>query len=127
MIHLISGMLWTLGWNEAPRSASAMGGIFHWKDGRNMPDFHAVLFDYHGIPVYVRLDLASATPETARFLGPKGVMEASSKELRVYPQTGEDDAPSYYSGSFPAKMRAKYVSEWNAQHPRHLGQGTIDR
>jgi len=122
MIHLISGMLWTLGWNEAPRSASAMGGIFRWKDGRNMPDFHAVLFDYHGIPVYVRLDLAAATPETARFLGPKGVMEASSKALRVYPQTGEDDAPSYYSGGFPAKMRAKYVAEWHAKHPRHLGK-----
>ncbi len=38
MVHLISGMLYTLGWNEAPRSASALGGIFRWKDGRNMPD-----------------------------------------------------------------------------------------
>src|SRR5437764_1257058 len=75
MVHLLSGMLFTLGWNEAPRSASALGGILRWKDGRNMPDFHTVLFDYHGIPVYVRLDLGSATPEVARFLGPKGVME----------------------------------------------------
>ena len=57
MVHLISGMLVTLGWNEIPRSATAMGGIFRFKDGRDMPDFHTVLFDYHGIPVYVRLDL----------------------------------------------------------------------
>ena len=121
MVHLISGMLYTLGWNEAPRSASALGGIFRWKDGRNMPDFHTVLFDYHGIPVYVRLDLGSATPEIARFLGPKGVMEAQSTSLRVFPQTGKDTSPSYYSSSFPAKMRAEYVSQWNAQHPRHLG------
>ena len=62
MVHLISGMLYTLGWNEAPRSASALGGIFRWKDGRNMPDIHAVLFDYHGIPVYVRLGLGTETP-----------------------------------------------------------------
>jgi len=51
MVHLISGMMFTLGWNEAPRSATALGGIFRWKDGRNMPDLHVVLFDYHGTPV----------------------------------------------------------------------------
>ena len=60
MVHLLSGMLMTLGWNEAPRSASALGGIFRWKDGRNMPDLHTVLFDHHGVPVYVRLDLGPA-------------------------------------------------------------------
>ncbi len=122
MVHLISGMLFTLGWNEAPRSATALGGIFRWKDGRNMPDFHAVLFDYHGVPVYVRLDLGSSTPEIARFLGPKGVMEAQGNNLRVFPQTGQDEEPSYYSGGFPAAMRAEYVKQWNDEHPRHLGK-----
>jgi len=122
MVHLLSGMLYTLGWNEAPRSASAIGGIFRFKDGRDMPDFHAVLFDYHGIPVYVRLDLASATPEIARFLGPKGVMEAQGDSLRILPQSGKDEAPSYYSGSFPEKMRAEYVKQWHEEHPRRLGK-----
>jgi predicted dehydrogenase len=122
MVHLISGMLYTLGWNEAPRSASALGGIFRFNDGRDMPDFHAVLFDYHGIPVYVRLDLASATPEIARFLGPKGVMEAQGDSLRILPQSGKDEEPSYYSGSFPEKMRAEYVKHWHEEHPRHLGK-----
>ena len=37
------------------------------------------------------------------------------------PQTGEDEAPSYYSGSFPAKMRAEYVKQWHEKHPRNLG------
>jgi hypothetical protein len=82
MVHLLSGMLFTLGWNEPPRSASALGGIFRWKDGRNMPDLHAVLFDYHGTPVYVRLGLGTDTPETSRFMGPKGVLEATGGELR---------------------------------------------
>ena len=122
MVHLLSGMLVTLGWNEAPRSASALGGIFRWKDGRNMPDFHTVLFDYHGVPVYVRLDLGSATREVARFLGPKGVMEADGNSLRVYPQTGEDTEPSYYANGFPAKMRARYVKEWTDKHPRAFGR-----
>ncbi len=122
MVHLISGMLYTLGWNEAPRSAFAIGGIFHFKDGRNMPDTHTVLFDYHGIPVYVRLNLASATPEMARFLGPKGVMEAQGSRLSLSPQSGKDEEPSYYSGSFPAKMREEYVRQWEAEHPAPKGE-----
>jgi predicted dehydrogenase len=116
MVHLISGMLYTLGWNEAPRSASALGGIFRWKDGRNMPDIHAVLFDYHGIPVYVRLGLGTETPELARFMGPKGILDASGNDLRYSPQTGKDTEPSYYSASFPAKMREEYERQWHAKH-----------
>src|SRR5215475_3949774 len=113
MVHLLSGMMYTLGWNEIPRSASAMGGIFRFNDGRDMPDFHTVLFDYHGIPVYVRLDLGCETPELARFMGPKGLLDAGEFELRHSPQAGVDTEPSYYSSGFPGKMRADYVREWH--------------
>ncbi|HUO31348.1 MAG TPA: Gfo/Idh/MocA family oxidoreductase [Bryobacteraceae bacterium] len=116
MVHLISGMLVTLGWNEAPRSAQALGGIFRWNDGRNMPDLHTVLFDYHGIPVYVRLGLGTETPELARFMGPKGILDANGSELRHSPQLGVDTSPSYYTSSFPAKMREEYVKQWEAEH-----------
>ena len=116
MVHLLSGMLFTLDWNEAPRSAQALGGIFRWKDGRDMPDFHVVLFDYHGVPVYVRLDLGAETPELARFMGPKGIMDASGSELRLSPQRGIDLAPSYYSSGFPSKMREEYFAKWHAEH-----------
>jgi predicted dehydrogenase len=116
MVHLISGMLFTLDWNEPPRSASALGGIFRWKDGRNMPDLHTVLFDYHGVPVYVRLGLGTETPELARFMGPKGILDTGEFSLRYSPQSGVDTAPSYYSSSFPRKMRDEYVARWEAEH-----------
>jgi predicted dehydrogenase len=125
MVHLLSGMLYTLGWNEAPRSASALGGIFRFKDGRNMPDLHTVLFDYHGIPVYVRLSLVSETKELARFMGPKGILEASGKSLRYLPQTGKDEEPSYYANSFPRETRDKYEAEWHAEHDATPGKEPI--
>jgi predicted dehydrogenase len=125
MVHLLSGTLVTLGWNEPPRSAQALGGIFRWKDGRNMPDLHAVLFDYHGVPVYVRLGLGTETPELARFMGPKGILDASGSELRHSPQKGVDTEPSYYSSSFPSAMRAEYVKQWYAQHKVTPGQEPI--
>jgi predicted dehydrogenase len=125
MVHLISGMLVTLGWNEIPRSATALGGIFRWKDGRNMPDLHVVLFDYHGIPVYCRLGLGTETPELARFMGPKGIIDTGEFSLRYAPQPGIDLAPSYYDSGFPQQMRAEYESEWYKEHAPKLGKEPI--
>ena len=42
-----------------------------------------MLFDYHGIPVYVRLGLGTETPELARFMGPKGILDAAEFDLRL--------------------------------------------
>lgn len=125
MVHLLSGMQYTLGWNEAPRSATTLGGIFRFNDGRNMPDLQTVLFDYHGIPVYMRLSLAAETPELARFLGPKGILEATGTDLRHSPQTGLDTDPSYYDNSFPQPMRSEYESQWHAEHDPPPGQEPI--
>ena len=130
MVHLLSGMQVTLGWNEPPQSAQALGGIFRWKDGRNMPDLHTVLFDYHGIPVYVRLGLGTETPELARYMGPKGILDTGEFEIRYSPQRGVDTSPSYYTSSFPQKMREEYVKQWYAEHyvvPGHepLSEDTV--
>ncbi len=122
MVHLLSGMQFTLGWNEPPRSAVSLGGIYRWKDGRDMPDLQTVLFDYHGIPVYVRLDLSTETPEQARFMGPKGILDATEFGITYSPQTGKDTAPSYYDMSFPEKMREDYVREWHAKNDIALGK-----
>jgi predicted dehydrogenase len=116
MVHLVSGMLFTLNWNEPPRSALSLGGIFRWKDGRDMPDLQMVLFDYHGIPVYIRLGQSTETPERAVYMGPKGVLETSAFAIHYSPQAGIDTKPSYYDGSFPEKMRADYVREWHEKH-----------
>ena len=126
MVHLISGMLYTLGWNEAPRSAQALGGIVRWKDGRNMPDIHAVLFDYHGVPVFVRLGLGTDTPEVATFMGPQGILEATGQTLVHSPQIGEDRSPSYYAYGFPSAMREEYFTKWHAEHDPAPGREPVE-
>ena len=116
MVHLVSGMLFSLDWNEPPRSALTLGGIFRWKDGRDMPDLQTVLFDYHGIPVYIRLGQSTSTPETARYMGPKGIIEVTEHALQYIPQDGIDTEPSYYDQSYPAKLRAEYEHAWHQKH-----------
>jgi predicted dehydrogenase len=122
LVHLISGMMFVLGWNEAPKRAMAMGGILRWKDGRNMPDVHASLFQYGDIPVYMRLNLGTEMPETYRFQGSKGILEMTEFGLSFTPQSGKDTSPSYYDGSFPRAMRESYEKKWRADNTPKLGQ-----
>ena len=122
MVHLVSAMLFTLGWNEPPQSAVALGGIFRWKDGRDMPDLQTVLFEYHGIPVYIRLGQSTETPEIARYMGPKGILETTEFGIHYSPQEGIDTSPSYYDSSFPREMREAYEREWHAKHDPAIGK-----
>jgi predicted dehydrogenase len=122
LVHLISGMQVSLGINEVPKKVSAFGGIYRWKDGRNMPDVHAVLFEYMGIPVYMRLSLGCESAEVTRFQGSKGMIELREFSVTYSPQTGEDSAPSYYTASYPGAMRAAYTKEWHEKHDPPPGQ-----
>ncbi len=123
LVHLISGMIYALGVNEPPRRAMASGGIYRWKDGRNMPDVHATLFEYENLPpVYMRLNLGTEMPETVRFQGSKGILEVTEFGLTYSPQTGKDSAPSYYAQSFPQAMRDQYFKQWHEENDPKPGQ-----
>src|SRR5467141_1936491 len=122
LVHLISGMMFMLGTNEPPKQATAVGGIRRWKDGRNMPDVHAVVYYFGELPVYMRLNLGTAMPETYRIQGSKGVLEVTGSSLSLAPQTGKDDYPSYYTGSYPHAMRESYLEKWHQENDLKLGQ-----
>src|SRR5213080_3610789 len=125
LVHLISGMMFVLGINEPPKQAAAVGGIRRWKDGRNMPDVHAVLYYYGELPVYMRLNLGTKMPESYRFQGAKGILELTGSGLSYTPHTGQGTAPSYYAGSFPRAMREAYVAQWHQEHDPKLGQAAL--
>jgi predicted dehydrogenase len=127
LVHLISGMMFMLGINEPPKQASAVGGIRRWKDGRNMPDVHAVVYYYGELPVYMRLNLGTEMPELYRIQGSKGVLEVTGSSLTFTPQTGKDSYPSYYTGSYPRAMREAYLEKWHQENDPKLGQATAMR
>jgi predicted dehydrogenase len=122
LVHLVSGTIFALGINEPPSRAMAMGGILRWPDGRNMPDVHATLFEYGKLPVYMRLNLGAEMPETVRFQGSKGILEVTEFALSFSPQTGKDQAPSYYAQSFPQALREAYFKEWHEKNDPPPGQ-----
>ena len=122
LVHLISGMMFMMGINEPPRQAAAVGGIRHWKDGRNMPDVHGVVYYFGDLPVYMRLNLATAMPESYRIQGSRGLLEVSGQSITFSPQLGIDTYPSYYTGSFPRAMREEYLKRWHAENDEKLAK-----
>ena len=125
LVHLISGMIYVLNINEAPRRAIAVGGILRWNDGRNMPDVHATLFEYGKIPVYMRLNLGTETPESYRFMGSKGILDINGDQIVLTPQSGRDEHPSWYVASFPRALRDSYTHQWHAEHDPVLGHEPV--
>ena len=121
MVHLISGMMFVAGINQAPSRAYATGGIVRWRDGRNMPDLQAAIFEYGQVPVYVRLTLGTETAEMTRLMGPKGLLEIRERDFTYTPQRGIDTAPSYYDQGFPAAMRKTYETDWHKEHDAEPG------
>lgn len=128
LVHLISGMMVMMGINEPPTQAAAVGGIRHWKDGRNMPDVHSTVFYYRDLPVYMRLNLATHMPETYRFQGSKGILEvAAGSTITFTPQTGTDTSPSYYARSFPRAMREQYERKWHEENDARVAREAMSQ
>src|SRR6058998_2979990 len=124
LVHLISGMMFMLSVNEPPKQAMSVGGIRRWKDGRNMPDVHAVVYYFGELPVYMRLNLGTEMPEAYRIQGSKGILDVSESGLTYTPQSGKDNYPSYYTGSYPHAMREAYLQKWHEENDPKLGQAT---
>ncbi len=126
LVHMVSGMLRMLDSNEAPRRVMSLGGNLRWKDGRNMPDVHAVLLEYGNVPVYMRLNLGTETPHSYRFMGSKGILDVVSNTITYTPQTGKDKEPSYYAESFPKAMRDAYFKKWHEDNDPMPGQEPLE-
>jgi predicted dehydrogenase len=127
LVHLISGMMFMLDINEPPAQVSSVGGIRHFKDGRNTPDVHAASYYYGELPVYMRLNLATSMPETYRFQGSKGLLEVTGSGLTFTPQTGTDRSPSYYSGSFPRALRDAYAKKWHEENDARVAREAMSQ
>jgi predicted dehydrogenase len=116
-VHLITGIHYVMGVEAPAERAFSLGGLFQWNvDGRQYPDQMATLYDYPKFRCMVRVTLDNNADEVVRLMGTRGTIEIRGEQVSVSPQDGKDHAPCYYSSSFPPKMRAEYVKEWEAKN-----------
>ena len=122
MVHLLTGIHYVGGVAQPPERAQSTGGIFRFKDGRDVPDVHHVLYDYPQFPVIIKLTLACEFPETTRFYGTGGLMEITGDAVTLTTQDGTDHDPGWYFQSFPGAMRGEYSRNWHAENNERVSK-----
>ncbi len=72
LVHYITGA-------KAPKRVTALGGIYRWKDKRNVPDSIEVLLEYPDDGFLVRYNTTFGTDQNSyiKFFGTRGVMDAT--------------------------------------------------
>jgi predicted dehydrogenase len=116
-VHLLTGIHFVTGLSGPPERALASGGLYRWKDGRDVPDVHATVFDYPKFQVYTRVTLNTETPEVTRITGKGGLLEIVDGELTFKPQDGLEHGPSFLSGTWPKKHREEFLAQWRRENP----------
>jgi len=116
-VHLLSGILFVTGRNDAPQKARTTGGIFRWKDGRDYPDVIETLYDYPDRRILLRCNLNNAETESIVFQGTKGTLLISGETLTFTPQDTTPRPESYSIKGWPARLRDEYIAQWDKGHP----------
>jgi len=115
-VHLLSGIHFISGTNEAAQRAQSSGGLFRWKDGRDFPDLIETLYDYPKFRVVLRCNLNNAGGEPIKFHGTKGTMEIIGQTLTFVPQDITPKPEEYSMKGWPIRLRKEYLAQWNAEH-----------
>jgi predicted dehydrogenase len=124
-VHLLTGIHYITGINAPPARALASGGLYRWKDGRDVPDVHATVFDYPKFQVYMRVTLNTETPEVTRFMGTRGMLEIVDGVLTHTTQDGLDHGPSFMMGTWPRKSRVEYLERWRQENLYQPGAQSV--
>ncbi len=115
-VHLISGIHFITGTNQAAQRAQSTGGLFRWKDGREMPDLIETFYDYPNFRVAVRCNLNNEGGEFIGFYGTQGTMIIKDSTLTYRPQDTRPKPESYSIFGWPAALRNQYLSQWHEEH-----------
>lgn len=94
----------------APVSAVSQGGLYKWKDGRNVPDVMNSLFEYEsGFVADMYVNLCNARRgEPATFMGTEATMVMDAGKLILYPEITRPNVQAYGSSSWPKAARKAY-------------------
>lgn len=114
-VHLFSGLHFITG-SSGPSRIQATGGLRYWKDGRDVPDVMAGLYDYPGFNVSLKVNFAAGAESSGyRFVGSEGVMTIDAGiTVARSPRAPE---PGYTIGTFPRAAQEAFLQEYRQKYP----------
>jgi predicted dehydrogenase len=116
-VHLISGIHFIMGVNAPPVRALSLGGLFHFKDGREFPDVLQTLYEYPNFQATLRCNQNNEAGESIVFYGNKGTMTIAGNTVTYRAQDTRPHPEGYSIWGWPSDFRTQYLAQWQAEHP----------
>jgi predicted dehydrogenase len=129
-VHLFSGLHFATGSN-GPTRVFSTGGLRYWKDGRDVPDVLAGLYDYPatasrpGFTFSLRVNLIDgAVVETSgfRFIGSEGMLTIDSGVTLT--KTPREAEPGYTIDTFPKAAQEQFLKAYREKYPQRPSVST---
>ncbi|MEJ7615735.1 MAG: hypothetical protein WKF30_01880 [Pyrinomonadaceae bacterium] len=120
-VHLFSGLHFMIN-STGPTRVMSLGGLRHWKDGRDVPDVMVGIYEYpktdthpaFNLSLHVNFVSGEGDNYGLRLVGSEGVMTVgNSVTLERRPRLSEPDG--YAIPSFPRAMQETYLKESRAK------------
>lgn len=123
-VHLHTAIHYILD-SKGPDRVMSTGGLRYWKDGRDVPDVMAGLYNYPetdahpGFTLSLKVNFADGSENSGsgfRFIGDEGVMTLGGNKLTLtkIPPRG---APGYTIGTFPEETREEFMEAYREHYP----------
>jgi predicted dehydrogenase len=96
----------------APKSVVSQGGLFHWKDGRTVPDVLNSIYYYPNdlvADLYVNLCNAQGG-RGMTVMGTDATMQLSMRGITIQEENKSHDVQRYATAAWPEKMRREYFA-----------------
>ena len=121
-VHMLSGIFAITGLNSPPTRALSSGGLYHYKDGRDFPDFLETIYDYPSangpIQVHVHCNQNNNdADERISFFGSNGTLVVTGSSVTFTPQNVTPRFEGYGWNGMTKAQRQQGMDEWNAAHP----------
>ncbi len=121
-VHLISGIFAVTGINAPPTRAYSSGGLYHFNDGRDFPDFLETIYDLPGpngnIQAHVHCNQNNSDgDEKLTFYGSTGTLAMTGNSVTFTPQDVTPRFESYGWNGMTNEQRRQGMEAFRAAHP----------
>jgi len=121
-VHMLSGIFAITGLNSPPVRAMSSGGLYHYKDGREVPDFLETIYDYEGpqgpIQIHVHCNQNNNDgDERISFFGSTGTLVVTGSTVTFTPQNVTPRFESYGWNGMTNAQRKQGLEDFRAAHP----------
>lgn len=125
MTHLIDLAAWYLN-DPFPKGAMAMGGVYHWKDGRQTSDVFQAMLEYTDCLVTFAMSLTNSAGGRNLWFGIKGMLDAEANRVSGDGSRDPDRVMQAYTLPLPPEVESHMANFLRCMRTRATPRASVE-